>query len=98
MLYSNTCSLRSGKGITSVLGLLLYANDKFEKSNVVYVDIASLPADSKDTVLHVLNKLHNTFIVELGFRWLIVVGDAKTYNILQTHIRKHVNGLNHPLA
>ena len=50
----------------------------------MYVDIISLPADSKDTVLRVLNKLHKTFIVELGFRWLIVVGDAKTYDILQT--------------
>ena len=29
-------------------------NDCVEQSNVVYVDIVSLPADSKDTVLHVL--------------------------------------------
>ena len=51
---------------------------------MVYVDIVSLPADSKDTVVLVLNKLHKTFIVELGFRWLIVVGYAKTYDLLQT--------------
>ena len=58
-------------------------NDCVEQSNVVYVDIVSLPADSKDTVLRVLNKLHRIFIVEEGIRWLVVVGDAKTYDILQ---------------
>ena len=54
-------------------------NDCVEQSNVVYVDIVSLPADSKDTVLRVLNKLRRIFIVEEGIRWLVVVGDAKTY-------------------
>ena len=49
----------------------------------MYVDIVSLPADSKDTVLRVLRDLHTTFIIQLQFRWLMVVGDAKTYDILQ---------------
>ena len=70
-------------GITSYLHAVLYTGDKFEQSKVVYVDIMSLPADSK-TLLRVLNTLHKSFIVELGFRWLIVVGDAKTYDILQS--------------
>ena len=56
---------------------------------MVYVDIVSLPADSKDTVLRVLNKLHTTFIHNLGFRWLIIVGDAKTYDILQSLCRQY---------
>jgi hypothetical protein len=42
------------------------------------VNIMSLPADSKETLLHALKNLHATFIVELGFRWLVVVGDAKS--------------------
>ena len=46
-------------------------------------DIMSMPGDSKDTVLCVPKKLHTSFILELGFGWLIVVGDAKTYDILQ---------------
>lgn len=66
-------------------------NDCVEQSNVVYVDIVSLPADSKDTVLRVLNKLHRIFIVEEGIRWLVVVGDAKTYDILQ-NLRREYGG------
>ena len=53
-------------------------------------DICRAPAaDSNNTVLQVLNKLHAKFIVELGFRWLIVVGDAKTYDILQSLRRQY---------
>ena len=66
-----------------------YSNDQQEESEVVYVDIVSLPADSKDTVLRVLKYLHTTFILNLGFRWLIVVGDAKTYDILQSLRRQY---------
>ena len=58
-------------------------NNCVERSNVVYVDIVSLPADSKDTILRILNKLHHIFIVERTIRWLVVVGDAKTQDILQ---------------
>ena len=50
-----------------------------------------LSADSKDTVLRVLNKLHRIFIVEEGIRWLVVVGDAKTYDILQ-NLRREYGG------
>jgi hypothetical protein len=49
----------------------------------------SLPADSKETLLHALKNLHATFIVELGFQWLVVVGDAKTYDILQSLRRQY---------
>lgn len=52
----------------------------------MYVDIVSLPADSKDTVLRVLRDLHTTFIIQLQFRWLMVVGDAKTYDILHGRV------------
>ena len=65
-------------GIASYLQSALYSSDTHEQSKVVYVDILSLPADSKDTVLRVLNNLYNGFIVGLGFHWLIVVGDANT--------------------
>ena len=46
----------------------------------------SLPADSKDTAL---NNLHTKFIAKLGFKWLVVVGDAKTYEILQSLRRQY---------
>ena len=71
-------------GIASYLQSALYSSDTHEQSKVVYVDILSLPADSKETMLRVLNNLYNSFIVGLGFCWLIVVEDAKTYDILQS--------------
>ena len=71
-------------GIASYLQSAMYSSDTHEQSKVVYVDILSLPADSKETVLCVLNNLYDSFIVGLGFRWLIVVGDAKAYDILQS--------------
>ena len=46
----------------------------------------SLPADSKDTAL---NNLHTKIIAKLGFKWLVVVGDAKTYEILQSLRRQY---------
>ena len=76
-------------GLTSFLSAMQYSNDQQEESKVVYVDIVCLPADSKETVLRVLKYLHTTFILNLGFRWLIVVGDAKTYDILQSLRRQY---------
>ena len=51
-------------GLSSFLGTA-YSNS-IEQSKAVYVDIVSLPVDSKDTVLRVLNKLHYIFIVKEG--------------------------------
>ena len=76
-------------GLTSYLSAALYSSDTYGQSKVVYVDIMSMPADAKDTVLCVLQKLHTSFILELGFRWLIVVGDAKTYDTLQSLRRQY---------
>ena len=42
-----------------------------------------MPADSKDTILQVLHKIYNKFVGELRHKWIIVVGDAKTFDILQ---------------
>ena len=64
--------------LPSFLSAMKYTSGNNEQSTVVYVDIVSLPVDCKDTVLHVLNKLYRTFVVELGFHWLIVTCDAKT--------------------
>lgn len=55
----------------------------------MYVDIVSLPADSKDTILQVLKKIYSKFVGELRNRWVIVVGDAKTFDILQDLKNEH---------
>ena len=55
-------------GLPSFISNTNYSGD-VEHSNVIYVDIISLPADKKDTVLRVLDKLHTIFIVKEGARW-----------------------------
>ncbi len=53
-------------------------------SNVVYVQIISEKADSKDTLIMVLGNLYQTFVIQMGQRWVIVVGDGKTYDLLHS--------------
>ena len=53
-----------------------------EKSDIAYLDILSLRADCKGTLLQVLDKLHKTFIIEQGLTNLVIARDAKTYEIL----------------
>ena len=74
-------------GYPSFLSHVCYDNDS-ETGKVVYVDLLSLPADSKDTILKVLNNIHKIFIERMRNKWLMVVGDAKTYDILQD-LKKH---------
>lgn len=54
-----------------------------EKSNLTYLDILNEHADSKETILTVLELLESKYKVLRGdFQYLIVVGDAKTFNHL----------------
>lgn len=43
--------------LASFLSAMQYSSSQHEESNVVYVDIVSLLADSKDTALHVLREI-----------------------------------------
>ena len=49
----------------------------------MYVEIWSEVADAKPTLMNVLGKLHKTFVAELRQKWLLVVGDAKVFVLLQ---------------
>ena len=62
-------------GLPTYIRAALYSSENCEKSNVVYVDIMSLPADSS---------IACTKQILLLNKWLVVVGDAKTYEILQS--------------
>ena len=53
-------------------------------SNVVYVQIVSERADSKDTLTKVVGNLYHSFVFQLKQRWVIVIGDTKTYDLLQS--------------
>lgn len=54
-----------------------------EVSNLVYLQILSEKADSKVTLRKVLANLQKVFVTGVRLKWLIVVGDAKTYDLLQ---------------
>ena len=55
-----------------------------KESLVAYIEISSERADSKPTLINVLSKLYQTFVVQQGQKWLLVVGDAKTYDLLRS--------------
>ena len=71
-------------GLSSLISCIqTHPTDK-EVSNVVYVEIRSERADCKATLTMVHAKLYRTFIADFGQKWLIAVGDAKTFDLLQT--------------
>ena len=55
-----------------------------EESKVVYVEISSERADSRPTIIAMLGKMYQTFVVQQNQKWLLVVGDAKTYDIVKS--------------
>ena len=70
-------------GLQSLLNCVRKQAADAEVSNVVYVEIISQRADSKSTVMGVIGRLQKTFVCEFNQKYVIVVGDAKTYNILK---------------
>jgi hypothetical protein len=69
--------------ITNLIHCLRKQAHESECSNVVYADILSEKADCKSTQLKVIGNLHKIYIKELHQKWVIVVGDAKVYDLLQ---------------
>ncbi|XP_078589268.1 uncharacterized protein LOC144869676 isoform X2 [Branchiostoma floridae x Branchiostoma japonicum] len=53
-----------------------------EKSNIAYLSIMNENADCKETMLKALNFLHTSFNVGVDVEYLVVVGDAKTFDHL----------------
>ena len=51
---------------------------------MTYVEILNEKADSKTTLIGVIGRLQRIFVQQLNQKYVIVVGDAKTYNLLQT--------------
>ena len=49
----------------------------------MYVEIVSEKADSKPTLLSVLDQLQQVLVQQLKHKFVLVVGDAKTYNLLR---------------
>lgn len=55
-----------------------------EVSRIAYVEIVSERADCKSTLMGVIGRLQNIFVEKYRQKYVLVVGDAKTYNILQS--------------
>ena len=50
---------------------------------MAYDEISSERADSRSTLITILGKMYQTFVVQQRQKWLLVVGDAKTYDIIR---------------
>ena len=55
-----------------------------ETSSVVYLHVLDALSESKDTLMRILLDLHKRFITGQNKKWLVVVGDAKVYDVLQS--------------
>ena len=71
-------------GLQSLINCIRKQTTSTEESRVAYIEISSERADSKPTLVNVLGKLYQTFVVQQGQKWLLVVGDAKTYDLIKT--------------
>ena len=54
-----------------------------EAANVAYVTVIDEKADCKDTVLHVISELYAKYVRACNKSFLVLEGDAKTYDIMQ---------------
>lgn len=48
------------------------------------MEISSERADTKSTIITFLSKMYQLFVVQQNQKWLLVVGDAKTYDIIRS--------------
>ena len=51
---------------------------------MVYVKISSERADSRPTLIAMLSEMYKMFVIEQNQKWLLVVGDAKTYDNIKS--------------
>ena len=55
-----------------------------DKSSVVYLKVLDAKSDSKDTLMQILHELYQQFIIGHEKKNLVLVADAKLYEILQS--------------
>lgn len=61
-----------------------FAKLKATHTNIKYHSIMNAVADSKDTMMIIINELYDEYIVKQNQTHLVVEGDAKLYEILQS--------------
>ena len=82
------CLLRNGEGEKQMIGLqAFYAVStkaaQPEVGMVAYIQVLDEVADYKDTILHIISGLHAEYICQQNHNFLVLEGDAKTYDIIQ---------------
>lgn len=55
-----------------------------EKSQVAYLEVLDAISDSKDTLLELLHDLFSKFIKDQTREYLVIEGDQKLYEVLQS--------------
>ena len=55
-----------------------------EKSNIQQLNVMDAKADSKDTLISLLYDLHDRYIKTAQQKYLVIEGDAKLYELLQS--------------
>ena len=70
--------------LQSLINCVRKQSSSSEESKVVYVQISSERADSRPSLIALLGRMYTTFVVEQKQNWLLVVGDAKTYDIIKS--------------
>ena len=60
-------------------GMTLPSIPKVECSNVVYLSVVDLHADTPEAMKKVVAKLHEEYMVGVNVNYLVLVGDQKTY-------------------
>ena len=55
-----------------------------EKSNVQYLEVMDAVADTKDTMIALLHNLHSKYILHQHQEFLVLEGDAKLFDIVQS--------------
>lgn len=62
---------------------------KEEESNVAYLSVLDAKADSKDTIMQVIHDIHKRYIEGQNKQWVIIEGEAKVYELLQSLKNKY---------
>ena len=57
---------------------------KTEMSSVVYLHVLDSLSESKDTLMQILLDLYKRFVIAQKREWVVVIGDAKVYDVLQS--------------
>ena len=57
---------------------------RVERSAITYLSVLDAKADSKDTIMIVLQDVHQRYIEEKKKEWVLIEGDAKVYELIQS--------------